>query len=122
MQTLASQYQDKNVVWFAINSGSTATNETDKQWATEQNIAYPVLNDAAGGTGHAYGATNTPELYIVSTDGTLLYQGGIDNDPEGEKTTDKINYVHQALEEILSGKSVSVPQSKPYGCGVKYKD
>jgi len=122
MQNLASQYQDKNVVWFAINSGSSATNEADKQWATEQNISYPVLNDSSGATGHAYHATNTPEMYILGTDGTLLYQGGIDNDPEGEKTSDKVNYVHQALDEILSGKSVSAPQSKPYGCSVKYKD
>jgi peroxiredoxin len=122
MQTLASHYQDKNVVWLAINSGNSATNETDKQWATEQNIAYPILNDSTGSTGHVYHATNTPEMYIIGTDGTLLYQGGIDNDPEGEKTSDKVNYVHQALDEILSGKSVSVPQSKPYGCSVKYKD
>jgi len=76
MQTLASHYQDKNVVWLAINSGNTATNETDKQWATEQNIAYPVLNDATGSTGHAYHATNTPEMYIIGTDGTLLYRAG----------------------------------------------
>jgi len=26
------------------------------------------------------------------------------------------------LDEILAGKSVSVPQTKPYGCNVKYKD
>jgi peroxiredoxin len=122
MLTLYGQYQDKGVVWLAINSSNFATNDSDKQWATEQNIAYPVLNDASGATGHAYHATNTPDMYIVGTDGALLYQGAIDNDPQGDKTGDKINYVHQALDEILSGKPVSVPQTKPYGCSVKYKD
>jgi hypothetical protein len=107
MLTLYGQYQDKGVVWLAINSS---------------NFAYPVLNDASGATGHAYHATNTPDMYIVGTDGALLYQGAIDNDPQGDKTGDKINYVHQALDEILSGKPVSVPQTKPYGCSVKYKD
>jgi peroxiredoxin len=122
MQTLNSQYQDKGVIWLAINSGQSTTNESNKQWATDQNISYPVLNDSTGATGHAYHATNTPEMFIVGTDGNLLYMGGIDNDPEGDKTSDKINYVHQALDEILAGKSVSAPESKPYGCSVKYKD
>ncbi|MGD0387851.1 MAG: thioredoxin family protein [Tepidisphaeraceae bacterium] len=122
MQTLASEYQPKNVVWLAINSSNFDTNEANQQWAAQQNISYPELNDASGATGKAYHATNTPEMYIISTGGTLLYEGAIDNDPQGEKTNDKINYVHQALDEILSGKPVSTPQTKPYGCSVKYKD
>jgi peroxiredoxin len=122
MQTLYNQYKDKNVVWFAINSSNFATNDTNKQWAVDQSISYPILNDSSGSTGHAYHATNTPNMFIIGTDGNLLYEGAIDNDPEGEKTNDKINYVHQALGEILAGKSVSDPQTKPYGCSVKYKD
>jgi peroxiredoxin len=122
MITLQSQYQDKGVTWLAVNSSNFATNDSDKQWATEQNISYPVLNDASGSTGHAYHATNTPNMFIVGADGNLLYKGAIDNDPQGDMTSGKINYVHQALDEILSGKSVSVPETKPYGCSVKYKD
>lgn len=122
MLNLYGQYQPKGIVWLAVNSSNFATNDSDKQWATEQNIAYPVLNDASGATGHAYHATNTPDMYIIGTDGTLLYSGAIDNDPQGDKSSDRINYVHQALDEILSGKTVSVPQTKAYGCSVKYKD
>lgn len=122
MQTLASEFQPKNVVWLAINSSNFATNDSNLQWAVQQNIAYPVLNDSTGATGHAYHATNTPEMYIIGTDGTLLYQGAIDNDPEGDKSADKVNYVKTALDEILSGKPVATPETKPYGCNVKYKD
>ena len=122
MQTLASQYQDKGVVWLAINSSNYATNDASKQWAAAQNISYPELNDSSGTTGKAYHATNTPNMFIIASDGTVAYQGAIDNDPEGDKTSDKVNYVHQALDEILSGKSVSTPQTKPYGCSVKYAD
>lgn len=122
MQNLYSQYQDKGVNWLAINSSNFATNDSNKQWATEQNIPYPILNDASGSTGRAYHATNTPEMFIIGTDGNLLYEGAIDNDPSGDLSSGKINYVHQALDEILAGKSVSDPQTKPYGCSVKYKD
>jgi hypothetical protein len=30
------------------------------------------------------------------------------------------NYVSQALDELLTGKSVSEPQTQQYGCTVKY--
>ena len=43
----------------------------------------------------------------------------IDNDPQGTKGQ-PLNYVDQALTELLAGKAVSVPESKPYGCSVKY--
>jgi peroxiredoxin len=122
MQNLDNQYQPKGVVWLAINSTKDATNDANLQWVTQQNISYPVLNDSSGSTGHAYGATNTPNMFIVGKDGTLLYKGAIDNDPEGDKTSDKVNYVQSALDEILSGKPVSTPETKPYGCGVHYKD
>ena len=59
-------------------------------------------------------------MFVIATDGTLVYEGAIDNDPDGDKSSDKVNYVQQALDEILSGKPVSTPQTKPYGCSVKY--
>jgi peroxiredoxin len=122
MQTVDGQYKDKGVQWLAINSTAGTTNAADKEWASQQNIAYPVLNDVNTGAGKAYHATNTPEMYIIGKDGTLLYKGAIDNDPDGDKSNDKVNYVSKALDEILAGKSVSQPETKPYGCTVHYKD
>jgi peroxiredoxin len=118
----ASKYKSSGVEWIAINSTHDVTNSEDKQWASEQGISYPILNDASGTTGHAYGATNTPEMYIVGKDGKLLYKGAIDNDRDGTKTSGKINYVDQALGEVLSGKPVSVPETAPYGCTVHYAE
>ena len=46
----------------------------------------------------------------------------LDNDPDGDKSSDKVNYVKTALDEILAGQPVATPQTKPYGCDVKYKD
>ncbi len=81
----------------------------------------PILNDSDGSVGHSYGATNTPDMFIIGKDGKIAYMGGIDNDPDGDKS-DKINYVDQALGEILAGSTVSTPQTKPYGCGVHYAE
>lgn len=122
MQTLASDFKSKGVVWLAINSTNSDTNDDNKQWVSDESLAYPVLNDSSGDVGHSYHATNTPDMFVIGTDGTLLYKGAIDNDPQGEKTGDKVNFVHQSLDEILANKAVSTPETKPYGCSVKYKD
>jgi peroxiredoxin len=121
MTDLAAKYKPQGVQWIAINSTHTVTNAFDKQWATQQNIQYPILNDASGSVGHAYGATNTPGMYLIGTDGKLLYKGAIDNNRD-EDQAKPINYVDQALSEVLAGKPVSVPMTTPYGCTVKYAD
>jgi peroxiredoxin len=122
MQTLAAQYKDKGVIWLAINSTAGTTNDSDKQWAIQQNIAYPILNDVDTHVGKAFLATNTPEMYIIKKNGILAYKGAIDNDPDGDKTNDKVNYVQKALDEILAGQPVSQPETKAYGCHVSYRD
>ena len=122
MLNLYGEYKGKDVAWLAINSTNYDGNKNNLDWANQQGIAYPVLNDASGQVGHAYHATNTPNMFIVDKNGVLAYRGAIDNDPQGDMTSGKINYVNQALTEMLAGKPVSVPETKAYGCSVKYKD
>lgn len=119
MKQLAEKYAGQEVVWLAINTTSHAKPEEMKAWADKHGFSYPVLMDNSGEVGKKYGAQTTPHMYIIHKDGTLVYQGGIDNDPSGDKA-DKTNYVSKALDELLAGKEVSQAQSKPYGCSVKY--
>jgi peroxiredoxin len=116
------QHKSQGVVWLAINSTHTATNKDNSQWASAQSIPYSILNDSAGKAGKEYHATNTPEMFIIGKDGTVLYKGAIDNDPDGSKTVGKINYVQQALAEIAAGKPVTDSETQPYGCSIKYVD
>jgi peroxiredoxin len=120
MTTLASQYKPQDVVWLAINSTHDVTNADNLSWASEQGIQYPILNDASGATGHAYGARSTPDMFVIDKTGKIVYSGAIDNDPRGDKGSDKVNYVAKALDEVLASKPVSTPQTKSYGCSVHY--
>jgi hypothetical protein len=53
-----------------------------------------------------------------------LYAGAIDNSPDGEGQSPQggtlINYVDAALSDLAAGRPVAVPETKAYGCGVKY--
>ena len=122
MQGVYNDYKDRGIVWLGVNSTNYMKNDDNKKWATAQGVSWDILNDAPGTVGHAYGATNTPHMFIIGKDGNLVYKGAIDNDPDGDRKDGKINYVRQALDEVLASKPVSVPETKAYGCSVKYKD
>lgn len=119
MTDLAKAFGDKDVVWLAIATGHSANAPALQHFARQHKLSWPILLDHDGQVARAYGAKTTPHMFIIGKDGKLLYRGGIDNDPSVDKS-DRINHVHQALDEITSGKPVSQPDTRPYGCGVKY--
>jgi len=116
---VAEKYADKGVVFLGVDSSHTHTTAGNLQTVHDYNLSFPLLNDAKGTVGHLYDAKTTPEMYVINKDGTLVYMGAIDNDPDGT-SAHPLNYVGQALDEILAGKSVSTPETKSYGCSVKY--
>jgi len=118
-KALAEKYKDKGVVWLAINSTHTSNVEKNRKFAEAEKLPYSYLDDHAGDVGRAYDAKTTPHMFVICNRGGLAYQGAIDDDPSGKKEK-RVNYVEQALEELLAGKAVSVPETKPYGCTVKY--
>ncbi|HUS71863.1 MAG TPA: redoxin domain-containing protein [Sedimentisphaerales bacterium] len=120
MIKLANKYKTKNVVWLAINSTSHTTEQANIDFAKENKLAYPILDDRSGKVGHAYGAQTTPHMYIINPRGRIVYEGAMDNAPMGKAKDTVINYVDEALAGLTTGKEISTAKTKPYGCSVKY--
>src|SRR6266480_5130890 len=129
MQKLQGQYTGKGVVWLTIDSsapgleGSLTPEQasgTMSSWKTHQTA---LLLDPDGKAGRAYGAKNTPHMFVISPEGRIVYEGAIDSKatPNPADIATSTNYVKVALEESLAGKTVSNANTKPYGCSVKYK-
>jgi peroxiredoxin len=129
MQKLQQQYTGKGVVWLTIDSNAPGTegNITPEQaqkitasWRARQTA---LLLDPEGKAGRAYGAKNTPNMVVIDSEGKIAYEGAIDSKatPNPADIPNSTNYVKAALDESLAGKPVTTPQTKPYGCSVKYK-
>ena len=125
---LAQKQSKDGVVWLAVNSGAPGKQghgvETNRAAAKAWSMAYPILVDESGSVGKAYGATNTPHMFVVSKDGTLVYKGAIDNSPDAERGSPQggvlVEYVSATVEDLAAGRPVRTPQTRAYGCGVKY--
>ncbi len=116
------------VVWLAINSGRPgaqgdfAPAQVEK-WAKETGAAYTAyMRDQDGKVGRLYGAKTTPHMYVITADGTLVYNGAIDSIRSANKAdiAKAENYVNSALTAIKTGQPVKTATSQPYGCSVKY--
>jgi peroxiredoxin len=124
----AKKHMKAGVVWLAINSGAPGKQgtgaEKNKAGLKQWDLTHPVLLDESGTVGKAYGATNTPHLFVIDKTGKLVYRGAGDNSPDGEGESPEggklINLIDQALEDVAAGKPVRTPESKAYGCSVKY--
>lgn len=129
MQKLQKEYTGKGVTWLAITSsakgkqGNASPAEHDKAFKDKNSAPTAVLIDEDGSVGKAYSAKTTPDMYVINKKGVLVYAGAIDDKngvDESEIATAK-NYVKAALDELLAGKTVTVAETKPYGCSVKYQ-
>lgn len=128
MQATQKAARQQGAVWLTINSGAKGkqghmTGAEAKSLMAKQNFqSNHYLFDTKGLVGKAYGARTTPHMYIIDGTGILVYQGGIDDKPTANPADikDARNNVLAALSEIKSGNKVSVAQSRPYGCSVKY--
>lgn len=128
MQDLQAKYGDKGVKWLAIVSSAPgkqgyyepdAMNEMSEKKGQR---ALAVLLDPEGMVGRMYNAQTTPQMMIIDPEGTLLYNGAIDDKPSSRPASleGAHNYLAAGLDEAMAGQPVSVPTTKPYGCSVKY--
>lgn len=128
MQALQQTYTDKGVVWLAICSsaegkqGYETAEGHNKTAEAKGTNATAILMDADGKVGRAYDARTTPHMYVIDTEGQLVYQGAIDDKRStnpADIATSK-NYVKAALDAVLAGEEVEVSSAVAYGCTVKY--
>jgi peroxiredoxin len=128
MQKLQKEETAKGVVWLRINSSAQGQegfqSPADLASYNQEHHVNATLSllDPDGKVGHMYGARTTPHMFVIDAKGTLVYAGGIDNQPSPDASdiASAKNYVTAALDEAMAGKPVTTATARPYGCSVKY--
>jgi peroxiredoxin len=128
MQGLQKEATGQGVVWLTIISSAPGTqghvSAAEANGLTTKRNAAPtaVLFDPTGKVGKAYGATNTPHMYVITRDGVLAYAGAIDDRPTTRRADVEgaQSYVRPALAAVSTGQPVKQPVTRAYGCTIKY--
>lgn len=121
----ANRFYNKGVMFAGINSNSENTYPEDsyanmiRRMETHR-FPWIYLHDKTQAVALAYGALKTPHFYVFDENRTLVYTGrGVDNPRHPELIT--ANDLERALDELTSGKPISVPLTNPIGCTVKWE-
>lgn len=128
MQRLQREWTGKDVVWLTVISsapgqqGYVTADEANAYFKDRHAAQTAILLDPKGTIGRLYDARTTPHMFVIDQQGTLVYNGAIDDRPttDREDVPGATNYVVAALTEAMAGKPVTKPTSRPYGCNVKY--
>jgi peroxiredoxin len=74
-----------------------------------------LLHDADLAVADLYGATITPQLFVIDRLGVLRYQGAFDDKTFRRKEPTR-DYALAAVEAVLAGRAPEPAKTDPYGC------
>jgi peroxiredoxin len=117
-----NDYKDKGVkvVGLSVNDVDEDRLPGIKVYTKEKKSNYVYGYDESQAVGRAYGATNTPQFIVLDKDRKVRYMGAMDDSPLKEDKVTK-TYLRDAVDALLRGESPPVDETRPVGCGVKYK-
>ena len=123
--TLSDIKEDVVVVVFLANHCPVVRAYEDrvidftKDYMKENKSNYIYGYDESQAIGKAYGATNTPQFFVLDKERKIRYTGAMDDSQREDKVTK--TYLRDAVDAVLKGESVAVEETRPVGCGVSYK-
>lgn len=120
----AERFAGKGVKFVGINSNSANTYESDDfphmvKRMNEHKFPWIYLYDESQEVAKSYGALRTPHFYVFDSERNLVYTGRAVDQPR-DASLIRVNDLDRVLEELSSGKQVSVPKTNPIGCNVKW--
>ncbi len=119
------KYASKGVKFVGINSNSPNTYPEDDFYhmvkrMEKYRFPWLYLYDRSQEVALAYGALRTPHFYVFDENRNLVYTGrGVDSPRDASKIT--VNDLDRVLYELTEGKKISVHQTNPIGCNVKWE-
>jgi peroxiredoxin len=116
-----NDYKGKSVkvVGVSVNDNNQDRLPAIKNYVKEKGSNYVYGYDESQAIGKAYGATNTPQFFVLNKDRKIAYLGAMDDSQNEAKVSKK--YLRDAVDSLLAGKTIAVEETRPVGCGVQYK-
>lgn len=116
---LAEEFSDRKVAVVAVNVNKVPEDrfEAMKERAAAKQFRFPYLFDETQQIARDYGATNTPEFFVLDRDRKIAYMGALDDSPEAAKVTKR--HVANALNAVLQSARPEITETVSIGCRIR---
>jgi thiol-disulfide isomerase/thioredoxin len=118
LNRLRSQFQPNGIEFYAVFPGKPVVDD----FIATYKITFPVLMDSDFQLTDFFGATKTPEAFVLDPQGNFIYKGAIDNRaPElgQQRTVITEYYLLDALNSIIQHRDLRVKQTPSVGCFIE---
>lgn len=129
---ISGEYPARGVCLLGITSNDIDAYPQDApspthEFAVRSGLSFPIVYDADQRVAHAFSAACTPDFYLFSREGRLIYHGQLDDsrpmrgpDRPGKGTLNGAD-LRAAMDAALSGGEPAPEQSPSIGCSIKWK-
>lgn len=123
LRELDAAYGQRGVQLVAVNSNSPHLYPDESyprmiDFARDSGWRFPYLVDADQAVARSYGPTRTFHVFLLDEERVLRYQGRFDDARLEERVTTRD--LRDALDELLSGRDVTTPMTRPFGCSLDF--
>jgi hypothetical protein len=115
---MARALESRGVQFVGIDSNQHDSPSEVAQFIQTHAIPFPILKDKNGQVADRFGATRSPEVFVLDRHRALRYRGRIDDQNAGNVHRTKPTRLDLgiAVEELLAGRPVSEPETAAGGC------
>src|SRR5262249_17408773 len=115
---LSRAYRKKNIAFIIVNANAHESPEEVAEHARSHHVTFPVLKGQGNRVADQLGVERTCSTLVIDCRGRLRYRGAIDDqyDRGKRKTAAARNYLNDALDAVLAGRSVAMPTTPVVGC------
>jgi len=122
---LHEDYSPKGFPVLAINPNDPLQKAGDsfemmKKRSADKGFPFAYVLDDEQTVYPRFGATNTPQVFLLDEKLTLRYVGAIDDNPRDPEVVQK-KYAMNAIDALLNGRDPNPNRTKAIGCGIKPK-
>src|SRR5262249_38627339 len=115
---LARAFEPQGVAFLGIDANCHDSPADLLHYAEAHHITFPLLRDADARVADLFGATRTPEVFVLDARRTIRYRGRIDDQYTvgGRRSEPRRRDLAIALEELLAGRPIRQPVTVATGC------
>jgi thiol-disulfide isomerase/thioredoxin len=120
-------YQARGLAVVAINANDTQAYPDDSPQRMQElsrtlDLQFAYLFDATQSVARAFGAACTPDFFLFSDQGRLIYRGQYDGSRPGNGVAVDGADLRAAAEAALLGQTPKVAQQPSLGCNIKWRN
>lgn len=104
------------ISFIGIHSNTDEDAKSTLEYFSEKQMNFKVLQDQKSHLADLFGANRTPNAYLVSKSGEILFQGGVTSSSSAARA--KEFHLAEALKNVMNGEEVKNKKSRTLGCQI----